>query len=115
MTWEQSKGDLLESDVVEWVEAVWSPNKFKKRKSRPWGKQKVIAQIAAIDDDFVKLIILKAHIIENIIGSELRPHKVGSTITKKRSTLLRGEPERLLWSEEDVRAALLKQSGTEKR
>ena len=116
MTWEKSKGDLLESDVVEWVEAIWSPNKTRKRKkSRPWGKQKVIAQIAAIDGDFVKLIILKAHITENIIGSELRPHKVGSTITKKRSTLLRGEPERLLWSEEDVRAALLKQSGKENR
>ena len=116
MTWEKSKGDLLESDVVEWVEAIWSPNKTRKRKkSRPWGKQKVIAQIAAIDGDFVKLIILKAHITENIIGSELRPHKVGSTITKKRSTLLRGEPERLLWSEEDVRAALLKQSSTKKR
>jgi hypothetical protein len=116
MAWEKSQGDFLESDVVEWVEAIWSPNKTRKRKkSRPWGKQKVIAQIAAIDGDFVKLTILKAHITENIIGSELRPHKVGSTITKKRSTLLRAETERLLWSEEDVRAALLTQSGSEKR
>lgn len=116
MTWKKSQGDFLESDVVEWVEAIWSPNKSRRRKkSRPWGKQKVIAQIAAIDGDFVKLTVLKAHITENIIGSELRPHKIGATITKKRSTLLRGEPERLLWSEEDVRAALLNQSGTEKR
>lgn len=107
MTWEQAKGELVESDVVEWIEAIWSPNKFKKKKSRPWGKQKVVAQIASIEGDFVKLTVLKASIIENIIGSELRPHKVGATITKKRSTLLRGEPERLLWSEEDVRAALL--------
>jgi len=115
MVWEKSQGDFLESDVVEWVEPIWSPNKTRKRKkSRPWGKQKVIAQVAAIDGDFVKLTILKAHITENIIGSELRPHKVGSTITKKRATLLRGEPERLLWSEEDVRAALLNQSSTEK-
>ena len=116
MVWEKSQGDFLESDVVEWVEAIWSPNKTRKRKkSRPWGKQKVVAQIGAIDSEFVKLTILKAHIIENIIGSELRPHKVGSTITKKRSTLLRGETERLLWSEEDVRKALLNQSSTEKR
>lgn len=115
MAWEKSQ-EFVESDVVEWVEAIWSPNKTRrKKKSRPWGKQKVIAQIAAIDDDFVKLTVLKAHITENIIGSELRPHKVGSTITKKRSTLLRGEPERLLWSEEDVRTALLKPSTAEKR
>ncbi len=55
----------------------------------------------------MKLTVLKAAVIENIIGSELRPHKVGAAITKKRSTLLRGNPERLHWSEEDVRAALV--------
>jgi hypothetical protein len=116
MTWEQAKGELVESDVVEWVEAIWSPNKSRrKKKSRPWGKQKVVAQIASIEGEFVKLTVLKAAVIENIVGSELRPHKTGATITKKRATLLRGEPERLLWSEEDVRAALLNQSDTEKR
>lgn len=109
MTWEQSKGDFLESDVVEWVEGIWSPNKFRKRKSRPWGKQKVVAQIAHFEGDFVKLTVLKATVIQNDVGSELRPHKVGTTITKKRSTLLRGHPERLHWSEEEVRAALLAQ------
>ena len=92
---------------MEWVEAIGAPNKSRKKKSRPWGKQKVVAQIAIIDGDFVKLTVLKAAVIENIIGSELRPHKVGTTITKKRSTLLRGNPERLHWSEEDVRVALL--------
>lgn len=108
MGWEQSK-EFVESDVVEWVEAIWSPNKSRKKKSRPWGKQKVIAQIASIDGDFLKLTVLKASVIENIIGSELRPHKVGTTITKKRQTLLRGNTERLHWSEEDVRAALIAQ------
>lgn len=108
MTWEKA-GQFVESDVVEWVEAIWSPNKFKKKKSKPWGKQKVVAQIAHIEGDFVKLTVLKASVIENIIGSELRPHKVGATITKKRQTLLRGNPERLHWSEEDVRRALLTQ------
>lgn len=115
MTWEQSKGDFLESDVVEWIEGIWSPNKFRKRKSRPWGKQKVVAQVASIEGDFVKLTVLRAAVVENLVGSELRPHKVGTTITKKRSTLLKGNPERLLWSEEEVRRALLQQSGSENR
>ncbi|MFN3701796.1 MAG: hypothetical protein ACK4VI_09810 [Alphaproteobacteria bacterium] len=52
------------------------------KKSRPWGKQKVTAQITAVDGDFVKLIILRSSITENIIGSELKPHKVGTIITK---------------------------------
>lgn len=116
MTWEKS-GEFVESDVVEWTEAIWPPNHSRRRNERrggrgraaprPWGKQKVTAQITAVDGDFVKLTILKSEITENIIGSELKPHKVGTTITKKRQTLQRGEPERLLWSEEDVRKALL--------
>lgn len=109
MTWEKSQGDFLESDVVEWVEAIWSPKKTRRKKSRPWGKQKVTAQITHIDEDYLKLTVLKAAVIENNVGTELRPHKVGTTITKKKATLTRGNPERLHWSEEDVRAALLAQ------
>ena len=73
----------------------------------PTGKQKVTAQITAIDGDFMERSILSSSITENIIGSELKLHKVGTTITKKRQNLMRGEPESLLWSEEDVRRALL--------
>ncbi len=109
MTWEQSR-DFAESDVVEWVEAIWSPNKSRKKKCRPWGKQKVVAQIVSIEGDFVKLTVLKAAVVENIIGSELRPHKVGATIIKKQQTLLKGNPERLHWSEEDVRRLLISQT-----
>lgn len=113
MTWMPS-GEFVESDVVEWTEAIWPSNTGRgharrRKKSRPWGKQKIVAQIAHIEGDFVKLTVLKASVIENLIGSDLKPHRVGATITKKRPTLLRGNPERLLWSEEDVRAALLAQ------
>jgi len=107
MKWTQS-GEFVESDVVEWTEAIWPPNHPRRRKKpRPWGKQKVTAQITAIDGDFVKLTVLKSAITENIIGSELKPYKIGTTITKKKATLIKGEPQRLHWSEEDVRTALL--------
>jgi len=107
MVWEKSQGEFVDSDVVEWTESIWSPNKTRKKKSRPWGKQKVVAQIVATEGDYLKLTVLKASVTENILGSDLRPHKVGSTITKKRLTLIKGSPERLLWSEEEVRVALL--------
>lgn len=110
MTWEKSDHNFVESDVIEWTEAIWPPNlSRRRRKQKPWGKQKVTAQITGMDGDYLKLTILKSAITENIIGSELKPHKVGTTITKKRSTLLRGEPQRLHWSEEEVRAALLQE------
>ena len=111
MVWEKSEGALLESDVIGWVEAIWPPSRSRRRKkSRPWGKQKVIAQIESIEGEFVRLKVLTASVTENTLGTDLRPHKTGTIITKKRATLLRGNPERLHWSEEDVRAALLAQS-----
>ncbi len=109
MAWTQS-GEFVESDVVEWTEAIWPRRTARRRKSkpRPVGKQKVTAQITEIDGDFIKLTVLKSELLENTVARELLPHKVGTVITKKCTTLLRGEPQRLHWSEEDVRMALLK-------
>lgn len=107
MTWEKAD-QFVESDVIEWIEAIWPPKSGRRRtKPRPIGKQKVIAQIAVIEGDFFKLTVLKSEILENESIKPILPHKTGTTITKKRSTLLRGEPQRLHWSEEDVRRILL--------
>jgi hypothetical protein len=108
MVWEKSDKSFVESDVVAWTESIWPPNlRRRRRKQKPWGKQKVTAQITAIDGEFIKLTVLKSEITENIVGGELRPHKVGGELTKKSATLLCGEPQRLLWSEEGVRKTLL--------
>ncbi len=116
MAWTQS-GEFVESDVVEWTEAIWPRRTTRRRKSKarrvwksrasPVGKQKIIAQITGIDGDFIKLTVLKSELLENLVAKVLLPHKVGAIITKKRATLLRCEPQRLHWSEEDVRKALL--------
>ena len=110
MTWEQSDSFVI-SDVIEWMEAIWPRRRTRRRKNipRPIGKQKVIAQITEIDGDFIKLTVLKSELLENTVAKVLVPHKVGTVITKKHATLLRGEPQRLHWSEEDVRKALLEQ------
>jgi hypothetical protein len=110
MIWEQATRNFLEADVIEWTEAIWPPSTSRKKKPRPWGKQTVTGQITGIDGDFVSVLVLKALITENEYSAELRTHKVGSTIRKKRETLLKGSPERLHWSEEDVRAALLSET-----
>lgn len=108
MTWEKSTREFVVSDVIEWTETIWPPrNPRSRKKPRPWGKQKVTAQITEIDADYIKLIVLKSEIKENTIGSELKPHKVSSAITKKKETIFKGEPQRLHWSEEDVRKLLL--------
>lgn len=105
MTWTESR-EFIVGDVVEWTEAMWPPKRGKK-KQRPLGEQKAIGQIAEIDGDFIKITVLKSEITKNDAIKDLYSHKVGTTIARKRATLLRGKPERLLWSEEEVRATLL--------
>jgi hypothetical protein len=109
MAWRETKDGFVEGDVVKWSEAIWSPNNGRRRKNankKPWGKQEVTAQVIGMDDDFLTLKILRSKIMESNVGTELIPHKVGATIKKKRQTVLKGQPERLLWSEEEVRLAV---------
>ncbi|MBI1215487.1 MAG: hypothetical protein GC185_06690 [Alphaproteobacteria bacterium] len=109
MAWKQSEDQFLESDVVKWTEAIWPPSsgaRRRRKRPRPWGKQAVTGQIISIDGDYLEVKVLKSEIVENTIGSKLRPHKPGTVIKKKAQTLLKGGPERRLWSEEDVRDAL---------
>jgi len=107
MSWEVSQ-EFVVSDVVEWTETIWPARKpRRKSKPRPLGKQKVTGQIAEIEGEFITLIILKAEITDNPHRADIRAHLVGTAITKKKQTILKGEPQRLHWSEEDVRSALL--------
>jgi hypothetical protein len=108
MTWEKSTKDFIVSDVIEWTETIWPTRKpRRKQKPKPLGKQKVTGQITKIEGDFVTFTILRSVITENPDRADIKPHTVGADITKKIQTILKGEPERLLWSEEDVRMALL--------
>lgn len=106
--WDSAVGELVISDVIEWTETIWPARKpRRKSKPRPLGKQKVTGQITGIEGDFITLIIIKAEITDNPHRADIKPHPVGMAITKKKQTILKGAPQRLHWSEEDVRSALL--------
>lgn len=108
LNWESTVRELVLSDVIEWTETIWPVRKpRRKSKPRPLGKQKVTGQITGIEGDFITLIILKAEITDNPHRADIRPHQAGMAITKKKQTILKGEPQRLYWSEEDVRQSLI--------
>jgi hypothetical protein len=106
--WESTVGELVVSDVIEWTETIWPARKpRRKSKPRPLGKQKVTGQITGIEGDFVTFTILRSAITENPDRADIKPHPVGVALTKKRQTILKGDPQRLHWSEEEVRGTLL--------
>lgn len=108
MTWKQSGDGFLETDIFCWKEGIW-PTRRRRRAKYPSGEQEVTGEITAIDGDFISLRVMKAEITKNEVAKELKPHKVGAVIRKKRASLLKADTKRLLWSDEDVRAALLKE------
>ena len=106
--WGSAVGKLVISDVIEWTETIWPARKpRRKSKPKPLGKQKVTGQITDIDSDFITFTILKAEITDNPHRADIKPHTVGTALTKKKQTIFKGEPHRLHWSEEDVRKAFL--------
>ena len=106
--WEKTVGELVISDVIEWTETIWPPRTSRRKsKPRPIGKQKVTGQITGIEGDFITFTILRSSITDNPNRADIRPYQVRSAITKKRQTILKGEPQRLHWSEEDVRKSLI--------
>ena len=110
--WASAVGELVISDVIQWTETIWPPRRpRRKSKPKPLGKQKVTGQITKIEEDFITFVVLKAKITDNPRRADIKPHTVGTALTKKKQTILKGEPHRLHWSEEDVRAALLAESG----
>ena len=104
--WVSAEDGFIEADVIRWVEALW-PQKRTKKQSRPIGQQEVTGQITAIDGDYVSIKVMQAKITENRMGKILAVHKIDSIIQKKKESLMKGSPERLLWSDETVRTALL--------
>ena len=108
MNWKIETEQLVISDVIEWTEAIWPTNNFRRRKKqRPWGKQKVTGQIIAINADYAEINVLRSYLIENYVASNLIPYKKNTVLIKKRSTLIKNKPTRLLWSEESLRSTLL--------
>lgn len=106
--WESAVGDLVVSDVIEWTETIWPVRKSRRKQTpKPLGKQKVTGQITGIEGDFITFTILKAEITDNPHRVDIRPHQVGMAITKKQQTILKGEPQRLHWSDESVRKLVL--------
>ena len=112
-SWLPVIGRIIEGDVLRWTQVIWSDQKQGRGKDKKHvirGKQQVTAQITDIDNDFITLKVIEAEITETNSGRPLYPHKPEEIIRKKQSTLTRGNLERLIWSDETARHAIITQN-----
>src|SRR5690349_4824836 len=106
--WIPCGGDFIQADVIRWKEGVWE-KRSRRRNARAInvGGRNVVAEVLSIDKEgWVRLLIRDNAVTHEMPGRRIAPLPKIQEIRRKRSTILRGKPERLLWSDESARAVL---------
>jgi len=105
---------FIEADVIRWTEAIWERPKGKPSKV---GERVVTAEVIRRDADGWLTVLVRNCVIlwENSDGRKnfsLRRHE---ELRRKITTIERGSPERLPWSDESVRNDLIAEMQAENR
>lgn len=101
---------FIEADVIRWKEGVWE-----RRGPRQGGRaikigdRLVIAEVLreAEEKGWVYLLCRGCEVVSVKMGRKVALVKKGEELRRKRTTIARGRPGRLAWSDESVRARLV--------
>lgn len=108
--WLPYPGLLIKRDVVRWTEPVWHPSPYKRKSYPAHGMRRVTAEVLApLSDKRFLISVIDEKILVNRNGETLQPYPRGVPIFKNRRTIVRGQPERLLWRDEAARARAMTQ------
>ena len=110
--WISASEGFIQADVIRWTEGIYGKHRRKNAKSPRLGERQVTAEVLeATDDGWLKLLVLGSVITKDDYAcSRLPPLNTGDQINRARKTVMRGKPERLLWSDETARAAICERS-----
>jgi hypothetical protein len=102
---------FIEADVIRWEEAVFARSGRRSRRPIKIGSRRVTAEVTKgpDGDGWVTLLVRQCEVLtETVIGQVVEKFNDGSALRRSRKTILRGAPERLLWTDETARDAVLK-------
>jgi hypothetical protein len=97
----------MEADVIRWSEGVWQKPRRKKGRSVHVGDRTVIAEVIRDHDGWVDLLVRDSTVTSEKPGCRIAPLAKNLEVRRKRHTIEKGKPERLLWTDETVRALLV--------
>lgn len=102
--------DIIRADVIRWTEGVYS-RRGRSKKSLRVGERQVVAEVLKrTDDGWLMLLIRRCTITrDEYAGGSVPTLKLGSEVRRAVKTVLRGKLERLLWSDESARDAIIRQ------
>lgn len=97
---------FIEADVIRWKEAIWERKGPGKGRALKIGDREVIAEVLgdADGEGYVWLLVRYCKADVQKAGGKSETLKEEDKIKRKRTTVVRGKPERMLWSDETARA-----------
>ena len=111
MTWLNCGAEFIVADVIRWREPVWKPQpRTSKKKPTVIGRRTVTGQIVKIDRAgwvHIDVAACAAEAAPNWWRPLPPPPKPGEIIRRRRSKIGQGKVERLPWSDETARAAIV--------
>jgi hypothetical protein len=99
---------FIAADVIRWKEGVYSRRRSSKAKAPRLGDRLVTAEVlkGPDSDGWVRLLVRKCEIISELSTRKPLSLPANTEIKRARRTIMRGKPERLLWSDESARVAV---------
>lgn len=95
--WIDCGGDLGIGDVVRWTEKVWyKPRRGRSSKAMGVAEQVVTAQVQKWHGDWIYLEVMRCLSGESWYALGIEPLKGGDIIKRKRSTIARGDAQKLV-------------------
>lgn len=104
--WIPCDSGFIEADVIRWNEAVWHKPRGRRGRTLNIGERLVIAEVIRDEAEWVDVLIRGCTLVIEKPGRKVFPLLKGQEVRRKRRTIERGKPERLLWSDESARAIL---------
>ncbi len=104
--WVPCGSGFIEADVIRWKESVWEKRQRLRGRAVNAGERMVTAEVLRDADGWVELLVRESTIVSEKPGWLLKPLLKNVEVRRRRRTIERGNPERLLWSDESVRAGL---------
>jgi hypothetical protein len=100
---------FIEADVIRWKEAVWKPKARRNSRAVKIGDRTMTAQVLKLTPDGWALLVVKKCETTNAETwwRTIPALKAGAELRRRPATLSRGRVERLPWSDESARAAVV--------
>ena len=100
--WIVCGAEFIEGDVIRWQEGVFDSSPYNRQERVRIGDRTVTAQVEFDPDDLNTLMELRV-----LTSDGTRAYKNGEMIRRARHTVSSADTERLAWSDEEARAAVI--------